>query len=112
MEMHQSQAENGEFSHHLEVSDRTLAHTLEVGEVRIGWSGDLMQAQLDLVNKGRGSLSLEYRLRWTDAQGMLIDAEAQSWKPLTLLGYERKALGGVAPNPTAEEFVVMVKRAK
>ena len=51
-----------------------------------------------------------YKIVWIDAQGMEVNPEGSIWKPIDLTGREVKTVQSLAPNPSAVDVVVYLKK--
>lgn len=94
------------------VNNTSLARDVAVVDTRVAHAGDILQAGVTLESKTGSTLSLQYRFVWLDAKGFEIHPESGTWKPLTLYGKETRQLQGVAPNASAIEFMLKIRRDK
>lgn len=92
------------------VTDTSLGRHLSVVRVNEGTaSGDLARVQVILRSNRSKPMTINYRFEWYDLDGMLVSTASGGWKPLRLMGKEQKAIGAVAPNPRAVDFVLKLQ---
>lgn len=91
------------------INNEKLAKGIQIVDMKSGFAGDLMKANVTLVSKNTDTLSFQYKFAWFDLQGMEINPDAGAWKPLILYGNETKTIQGVAPNPTAREYKIKIR---
>lgn len=86
--------------------------TTEVMIERISMAnvGDLKKVSLSIKDRWFMSKNFEYKIVWVDAQGMEVNPEGSRWKPIQLTGREVKTVQSVAPNPSAVDVVVYLKK--
>ena len=72
----------------------------------------MLQAQVELESDDSDPTELNYKFVWFDSDGMSIDSDNSPWQPLYLSGREVKSLRGLAPNPAARTFKVVIKNAE
>lgn len=70
---------------------------------------DLAVYQVEVVNRTRGALRLEYRARWFDDDGIEIDDATQTWKPIFVSGSSSFPVRSVARNMRAVRCTVEVR---
>ncbi len=88
-----------------EVSDLVL---LDNERVAFG-DNDLAIYQVEIVNRTRGSLRLEYRARWFDDDGIEVDDATRSWRPIFVSGSSSFPVRSVARNMRAVRCIVEVR---
>lgn len=93
----------------LVLSNTSLAGDVSLVDQKAVFVGDLLKASVTIQSKVGNTLNLQYRFTWLDGNGMEINPESGTWKPLILYGKDNKTLLGVAPNPSAKEFKVVVR---
>ena len=72
--------------------------------------GVLKKVSLSIKDRWFMSKNFEYKIVWVDAQGMEVNPEGSRWKPIQLTGREVKTVQSVAPNPSAVDVVVYLKK--
>ena len=99
-----------------EVSIRTITNnpvlTTEVFVERVGMSmaGDLKKASIAIKNRRFNNKDFSYKIVWVDAHGAEVNPEGAIWKPIQLTGREVKGVQSLAPNPSAVDVVVYLKK--
>lgn len=76
---------------------------VEIEEIRCTTTGDLMKIDVVVHNDESDVERLQYKFRWSDAEGMRA-ADEESWKPLLLYGNSRQTVTTIAPNAKARDF--------
>ena len=72
--------------------------------------GDLKKIALSIKNQRFNNKHFSYKIVWVDAQGMEVNPESAIWKPIDLTGREIKTVQSLAPNPSAVDVVVYLKK--
>ena len=72
----------------------------------------LLEAQVRGQNVKGKDVQFEYRFVWLDADGVRIDTELTTWKPLALRAKEVALMTGIAPTPEATDFLMAVRFAQ
>ncbi len=99
-----------------EVSIRTITNnpvlTTEVFVERVGMSmaGDLKKASIAIKNRRFNNKDFSYKIVGIDAHGAEVNPEGAIWKPIQLTGREVKGVQSLAPNPSAVDVVVYLKK--
>lgn len=93
----------------IESNSGFLAASLEITDSKVGYSGDLMKAQVTIKNGSRSDLNFQYKFKWLDNDGFEIAIDGRPWEPLSITAYESKSVQAIAPNPTAKSFRILVQ---
>ena len=64
-----------------------------------------LKVQVELLNTTASSCAIRYTFEWFDAQGVLMPTATSSWLFRRIQGGESVFLVGIAPNPTAKDFL-------
>lgn len=86
-----------------------------IGTVRVNKStvsGNLIKAQVILINQKSSALTINYAWEWYDVNGMLVNGLSAGWKSLPFAGAEKKAITAVAPSPQAVDFVLKMQEPR
>jgi uncharacterized protein YcfL len=95
------------------IFDQQLADIATVTGVRQATvSGDMLKIQVDITNLKTNPTSFNYKFEWYDPAGMIIESPLSTWQSQTIEGRETVALTGVAPTPTAKDFILKLQRSK
>jgi len=98
------------------ISIKTITNnpvlTTEVFVERVNMSnaGDLKKVAVAIKNRRFNNKDFNYKIVWVDAQGVEVNPESAIWKPIQLTGREVKGVQSVAPNPSAVDVVVYLKK--
>ncbi len=93
--------------------DASLRKTIEIIQVNEGIvSGNLTKIQVILHNKKSTSRTINYSWEWFDQNGIIINSISTTWKPLRLIGKEKKAISAVAPKPQAVDFLLKLQEPR
>ena len=79
------------------------ANDVVVPEIRIVRRNDVMVIQADLYNNKDSNRTAFYRFRWLDSVGNQV-GDGESWKQVTVLGYQTQTLKTVAHHSSAVDF--------
>ena len=71
----------------------------------------LLEAQVRGQNIKGKDVQFEYRFVWLDEDGIRLDTEMTTWKPLALHAKEVALMTGIAPTPEATDFLMAVRFA-
>ncbi|WP_372870393.1 YcfL family protein [Shewanella sp.] len=93
------------------VDNATFSREVSVSDVRLIGSGDLLKGSALISSKVSTDLRLQYKFSWYDAQGLLVEAEGQSWQSLKLHGMQQQQVSSVAPNSSASRVEIYVRKA-
>ncbi|HTR40263.1 MAG TPA: YcfL family protein [Pseudomonadales bacterium] len=74
--------------------------------------GDMLKAQVELLNKTKDIQRFNYRFEWFDAHGMQINNAMSALIPDQIDGSQSKFVSGVAPTPSCTDFRVRFIKAK
>jgi uncharacterized protein YcfL len=89
------------------INNTKLARGIQVVDIKSQFAGDLLKAQVNIVNKYSATLKFQYKFAWFNSNGMEVNADGP-WLPLVLSGNESKTLQAVAPNAAAREFKIKI----
>lgn len=81
-----------------------------IDQVHYSYAGDLKKVSLGIKARQFVKGGFEYKIVWKDKQGVELNPEGARWKPIELQGRETKTVQSVAPNPTAVDVVVYLKK--
>lgn len=97
-------------SQYVIIDNNRLARGLQIVDLKSQFVGDLLKAQVSLVSKYSATLDFQYKFLWYDAKGMEINPGSLPWTPLTMYGNESKTVQAVAPNLSAREFKINIRK--
>lgn len=82
-------------------------------EVRTGTTpdGTIMRVQLELMNRTDAIGRVWYLVEWFDEQGLKI-AVPEVWKQLNIQPAKIESVTAIAPNATARDFRISLKRSE
>lgn len=87
-----------------------LTTEIMIERISMATIGDLKKVSLSIKDRWFMSKNFEYKIVWVDTQGMEVNPEGSRWKPIQLTGREVKTVQSVAPNPSAVDVVVYLKK--
>ena len=102
---------NYSFSHYVLINNQELSRHLQIVDINGRMVDNLMQAQIQIMNKFDRDYNFEYRFQWFDSKGFEIGSIKEHWTPVLIYGQEVKSLVGVAPNPEAVKFRINIRAA-
>lgn len=100
---------NYQVSENFFVNNPKLARGLQITEQSSQFVGDLLTVQVSLVSKYDDVQNYKYKFTWCGADGFEIDPGSTPWLPLIMYGSQTKNIKGVAPNPSARSFKLMLR---
>jgi uncharacterized protein YcfL len=71
----------------------------------------LLEAQVRGQNIKGKDVQFEYRFVWLDQDGIRIETQSSTWKPMALHAKEIALMKGMAPSPEATDFLMAVRFA-
>lgn len=101
---------NGEMSVQTRTNNAVLLTEIGVDRVNMVNVGDLKKIALGIKNQRFNNKYFSYKIVWVDAQGIEVNPEGSIWKPIELTGREIKTVQSLAPNPSAVDVVVYLKK--
>ena len=103
-------AADGTYSVKTISSNPKLVTQIGVDRISMGYAGDLKKASIAIKNRWFVSRNFEYKIVWVDASGFEVNPEGSRWKPIQLTGREIKTVQSIAPNPSAVDVVVYLRK--
>lgn len=91
------------------VDNDSLARAIKITDLKSTFAGDLLKANVMLHSKRTDTLTLQYKFRWYNSQGIEIEPESSPWQPIIIYGRETKSVQAVAPNPSVKEFKIEIR---
>jgi len=94
------------------VNDLLTEIFLSCKEVRMQpTKGGPLEVQVDVENNGFSYRTFAYRFDWVDANGSVIPSMTSQWKSTNVPSGGSTVIRSVAPNETATDFRLQVRRA-
>lgn len=87
-----------------------LRTEIAVQKVAMSMVGDLKKANVNIRNVRFNNKQFEYKIVWIDTTGSEVNPEGSIWKPIQLTGREVKTVQSLAPNPSAVDIIVYLKK--
>jgi len=103
-------AADGTYSVKTVSNNPKLVTQIAVDRISMGYAGDLKKASIAIKDRWFVSRNFEYKIVWVDANGFEVNPEGSRWKPIQLTGREIKAVQSIAPNPSAVDVVVYLRK--
>jgi uncharacterized protein YcfL len=73
--------------------------------------GGPLEVQVDVENNGFSYRTFAYRFDWVDANGSVIPSMTSQWKSTNVPSGGSTVIRSVAPNESATDFRLQVRRA-
>lgn len=108
----QGEGGNYAFSNFVLINNKALLRDLQITDIKSKMVNDLLQAQVQVLNKTSRTFSFDYSFTWFDASGFQVTGVGEHWSPVVINGNEVKSLNGVAPTPEANQFKVQIRKSK
>jgi uncharacterized protein YcfL len=94
------------------VNDLLQQIFLSCKEVRMQpTKGGPLEVQVDVENNGFSYRTFAYRFDWVDANGSIIPSMTSQWKSTNVPSGGSTVIRSVAPNESATDFRLQVRRA-
>ncbi|MFM8733102.1 MAG: DUF1425 domain-containing protein [Phycisphaerales bacterium] len=94
------------------VNDLLTEIFLSCKEVRMQpTKGGPLEVQVDVENNGFSYRTFAYRFDWVDANGSVIPSMTSQWKSTNVPSGGSTVIRSVAPNESATDFRLQVRRA-
>lgn len=103
-------AKDGTYSVKTRTSNPVLLTEIGVDRINTSYAGDLKKVALGIKNQRFNNKHFSYKIVWVDANQMEINPESAIWKPIDLTGREVKTVQSLAPNPSAVDVVIYLKK--
>jgi uncharacterized protein YcfL len=100
------------FSNFVLINNKALLRDLQITDIKSKMANDLMQVQVQVLNKTSRTFTFEYSFNWFDASGFSVVGVGEHWTPVVINGNEVKSLNGVAPTPDASQFKIQIRKSK
>ena len=72
----------------------------------------LNRVNVQLTSQDHHKLLLQYRISWYNSEGMEIDADTRTYRPLTLQGLDSVTVTGVANHPSAVKSRIRIREQR
>lgn len=103
-------AKDGTYSVKTRTNNPVLLTEIGVDRINTSYAGDLKKVALGIKNQRFNNKHFSYKIVWVDANQMEINPESAIWKPIDLTGREIKTVQSLAPNPSAVDVVIYLKK--
>ena len=91
-------------------NSQLVAKTLTVLDIKYDKDvNDLMRVQITVGNVTKRDFEFEYRFKWFDENHYEVRSIASSWITFFSTSRDTFNIQGVAPNPKAEDFEIMIR---
>lgn len=97
------------YASHINYNNTILATRLKVSNIKARKIDNLLQVQVDLHNHYDFDLDFEYKFKFFDKDGFEVAPDSRPWTPIVITGNETASVQAVAPNPSAETFMIYTK---
>ena len=95
-----------------QINDVLTDVFLHCTEVRVPPTrGGPLQAQVDVANDDFRYRRFTFRFTWMDPKGNTIASPMSVWKPASIASGATKTMTSIAPNDTATDFSLEVRRS-
>ena len=100
----------GNFNDQLRVDNPDLGEKLAITDVKTRQTNQLTDVVVTLSSQYKKSQYLQYQFKWFDKDGFVIKGNHSPWQPLTLFGFAKTQLPGLAPSSDAVTFSLAVRK--
>lgn len=100
---------NQSFNQQLRVDNPDLGSKLAITDIKTRQTNQLTDVVVTLASQYKKSQYLQYQFNWFDKDGFAIKGNHSPWQALTLFGYAKTQLSGLAPTADAVTFSLAVR---
>lgn len=97
------------YKEQLNVNNPQLAKKLVISDIKTRQTNNLTDVVVTLASTYKKSQYLQYQFNWFDKDGFVIKGNHSPWQALTLFGFAKTQLPGLAPSPNAVTFSLAVR---
>ncbi|WP_028835850.1 MULTISPECIES: YcfL family protein [unclassified Pseudoalteromonas] len=97
------------YKEQLNVNNPQLAKKLLISDVKTRQTNNLTDVVVTLASTYKKSQYLQYQFNWFDKDGFVIKGNHSPWQALTIFGFAKTQLAGLAPSPNAVTFSLAVR---
>lgn len=98
-----------QYNQQLIVNNPELGKKLAITDVKTRQTNGLTDVVVTLASQYKKSQYLQYQFTWYDANGFVIRGNHSPWQPITLFGFAKIQLPGLAPTANAVTFSLAVR---
>jgi len=98
-----------QFNEQLRVDNPELGKKLAITDVKTRQTNQLTDVVVTLSSQYKKSQYLQYQFNWFDKDGFVIKGNHSPWQALTLFGFAKTQLPGLAPSSGAVTFSLAVR---
>ncbi|MBH0017392.1 YcfL family protein [Pseudoalteromonas sp. NGC95] len=98
-----------QFNEQLRVDNPELGKKLAITDVKTRQTNQLTDVVVTLSSQYKKSQYLQYQFNWFDKDGFVIKGNHSPWQALTLFGFAKTQLPGLAPRSDAVTFSLAVR---
>lgn len=100
---------SSQYDEQLRVDNPDLGKKLAITDVKTRQTNQLTDVVVTLSSQYKKSQYLQYKFNWFDKQGFAVKGNHSPWQAITLFGYAKTQLSGLAPNTDAVTFSLAVR---
>lgn len=100
---------NAQYKQQLRVDNPELGDRLVISDVKTRQTNQLTDVVVTLASQYKKSQYLQYQFTWYDDAGFMIKGNHSPWQAITLFGFAKTQLPGLAPTPNAVTFSLAVR---
>jgi uncharacterized protein YcfL len=97
------------YNDQLRVDNPGLGKKLAITDVKTRQTNQLTDVIVTLSSQYKKSQYLQYQFNWYDKDGFVIKGNHSPWQALTLFGFSKTQLAGLAPSANAVTFSLAVR---
>lgn len=94
---------------YVEYENSALSHKIKVSEIRLRKSVDLVEFSVDLSNRTKNEVRLQYKFKFFDKDGFEVMPDSRPWTRKILSAKETVAIQMPAPNASAIGGKIYIK---
>lgn len=101
--------QSAQYQQQLHVDNPELATKLAITDVKTRQTNGLTDVVVTLASQYKKSQYLQYQFTWFDKDGFAIKGNHSPWQAITLFGFAKMQLPGLAPTSDAVSFSLAVR---
>ncbi|MGO2012812.1 MAG: YcfL family protein [Pseudoalteromonas sp.] len=100
---------SSQYNQQLRVDNPELGERLAITDVKTRQKNQLTDVVVTLASEYKKSQYLQYQFTWYDSAGFVIKGNHSPWQAITLFGFAKTQLPGLAPTSEAVTFSLAVR---
>lgn len=91
------------------LNSKLVSGRVQVVEYAAVKRNNKLQAQITVQNVVQRDVPFEYRFRWLNSDGMMLDSGLSTWVPISISAKEKSPINAIASSREADDFIFEVR---